>query len=98
MPTPTASAPSPARKRGLAPAVSASAAASVITISVSLCAPPTASTSSTGFKPTNAAAQRGDWPSLAAARATSATAARLPATAKALNAHSPPASPSGAVA
>ncbi|MEA2139971.1 MAG: hypothetical protein QOC91_70 [Solirubrobacteraceae bacterium] len=98
MPTPTTSAAAAVRKRGLAPAVSASAAASTIISSVSLWAPPTASTSSTGFSPTNAAAQRRECPSLPAARATSAIAARLEATATALNAHSPPASPSGAVA
>ena len=98
MPTPTTSAPAAARKRGLVPAVRASAAASIITISVSLCAPPTASTSSTGFSPTNAAAKRRECPSFRAARATSAMAARLAATATALNAHRPPASPSGAVA
>jgi len=60
IPMPATSAAAPARKRGLAPAVSASAAASAKMISVSLCAPPTASSSSTGFRPTNAAAQRGE--------------------------------------
>jgi hypothetical protein len=57
-PTPATSVPAAARKRGLAPAVSASAAASASMIRVSLCAPPTASSSSTGFRPTNAAAKR----------------------------------------
>jgi hypothetical protein len=57
-PTPAASAAAAARKRGLAPALSSSAPASESRISVSLCAPPTASTSSTGFRPTNAAAKR----------------------------------------
>jgi hypothetical protein len=50
--------PAAARKRGLAPAVSTSAVASRRRMSVSLCAPPTASSSSTGFSPTKAAAQR----------------------------------------
>ncbi len=58
--TPVTSAMAAARKRGLAPAVSASAPASSSRISVSLCAPPTASTSRTGFRPTNAAAHRRD--------------------------------------
>ena len=57
------SAPAAARKRGLAPAVNASAAARTNISSVSLCAPPTASSSSTGFRPTNAAAQREEFPS-----------------------------------
>jgi hypothetical protein len=56
--TPVTSATAAARKRGSAPAVSARAPASSMMISVSLCAPPTASTSSTGFRPTKAAAQR----------------------------------------
>ena len=60
-----------------APAVSASAPASASISSVSLCAPPTASTSSTGFRPTNAAAQPGECPSRAAARAINATAPML---------------------
>jgi hypothetical protein len=67
-------------------------------ISVSLCAPPTASTSSTGFKPTNAHAQRRECPSRPAARAINATAPRLLRTASALNAHSEPPTPSGTVA
>jgi hypothetical protein len=95
---PTASAAAPARKRAFAPAVSASAAASIKMISVSLCAPPTASTSSTGLSPTNALAQRREWPSRPAARAISAIAPRLLATAIALNAHSEPPTPSGTVA
>ena len=90
--------PAAALKRGLEPAVSTKAAASTSTISVSLWAPPTASTSSTGLRPTNAAAQRRDEPRRPAARATSATAPRLDATASALNAHSAPATPSGATA
>ena len=98
IPIPATSAAAPARKRGLAPAVNSSAAASASSWSVSLWAPPTASTSSTGFRPTKAAAQRGECPHLAAARATSATAPRLAATMIALNAHNPPASPSGAIA
>ena len=65
---------------------------------MSLCAPPTASTSSTGFSPTNAAAHVGECPMRAAARATSATAPRALSTAIALNAHSPPATPSGTIA
>lgn len=65
---------------------------------MSLCAPPTASTSITGFSPTNAAAHLADWPSRPAARAINVTAARLEATAIALNAHSPPAIPSGVIA
>ena len=51
----------------------------------------------TGFRPTNAAAQRRERPAGPAARAISATAARLPATAIAFSVHSPPARPSGAV-
>ena len=77
-------------------AFKALAVASSSSSRVSLCAPATASASSTGFRPTNAAAKRREWPSRPAARAISATAARLLATASALNAHSPPASPSGA--
>jgi hypothetical protein len=96
--TPATSVAAAARKRGLAPALSSSAPESASRISVSLCAPPTASTSSTGFSPTNAAAQRAECPSLPAARAVSAIAARLETTASALNAHSAPDSPSGAVA
>ncbi len=98
IPIPATSAAAPARKRGLAPAVNSSAAASASNWSVSLWAPPTASTSSTGFRPTKATAKRGEWPSLVAARATSATAPRLEATASTFNAHNPPASPSGAIA
>ena len=59
-PTPATTAPAAARRRGLVPAVSDSAAASARRIRVSLCAPPTASSRSTGFRPTNAAAQRGE--------------------------------------
>jgi hypothetical protein len=98
MPTPTTSVAAAVRKRGLAPAVNASAAASRNISTVSLCAPPTASSSTTGFRPTNAAAQAGELPSRPAARAISATAPRLERTAIALNAHSPAAIPSGAVA
>jgi hypothetical protein len=100
-PTPAASAPAAARvlngagERSLAPAVNASASASAASSSVSLCAPPIASTSSTGFRPTNAIAQLAECPRRAAARAISAIAPRLETTAIALNAHSPPASPSG---
>jgi hypothetical protein len=97
-PMPTASAPAPARIRGWVPVASASALASASSSSVSLCAPPTASASSTGFSPTNAVAQRAESPDRSQVRAISATAARLAATDSALNAHSPPASPSGAVA
>jgi hypothetical protein len=79
-------------------ALNASASASASISSVSLCAPPTASANNTGFRPTNAAAHAGERPSSAAARATSATAPRLDSTAIALNAHSPPASPSGTTA
>jgi hypothetical protein len=59
-PTPATTVAAAARSRGLAPTVSASAAASASRIRVSLCAPPTASSSSTGFRPTNAAAQPGE--------------------------------------
>jgi hypothetical protein len=97
-PTPAANAAAAARIRALAPALSASAALSASINSVSLCAPPTASTSSTGFSPTNAAAHTGDWPRRPAARAISATAPRLETTAIALKAHRPPASPNGAIA
>jgi hypothetical protein len=96
--TPATSVADVARIRGLAPALSSSAAASASMISVSLCAPPTARTSKIGFSPTNAAAQRVECPSRPAARAVSATAARLETTAIALNAHRLPARPSGAVA
>jgi hypothetical protein len=96
--TPATMTPAAPRKRGLLPAVSISAAASSRRISVSLWAPPTASSSSTGLSPTKAAAQRREWPHLPAARAISATAPRLETTATALKAHSPPASPRGAVA
>ena len=143
---PATSAAAPARKRGLAPAVNSSAAASASSSSVSLWSPPTASSSSTGFRPTKAAAKRAeglagtirrrprdppaksrdpspksrdpcakpcdpcagaagrradgllDSSSTPAARAISAIAARLVAAASAFNAHSPPASPSGAIA
>ncbi len=63
IPTLATTAPAAARKRrwgGWAALVSARAAASSRRISVSLCAPPTASSSSTGFSPTKAAAQRGE--------------------------------------
>jgi hypothetical protein len=93
--TPAASAPAAAVEREFAPAVSANARASAASSSVSLWAPPIVSTSSTGFRPTNAIAQLAECPRRAAARAISATAARLATTAIALNAHSPPASPSG---
>jgi hypothetical protein len=123
--TPATSVAAPARNRGFAPAVSSSAAPSVSSSSVSLCAPPTASSSSTGFRPTKAAAKRDELPSgmidrprdsraavaeapaerftdrsssAPAARAISAIAARLAATASAFRAHNPPASPSGAIA
>jgi hypothetical protein len=98
IPTPATSVPAPALKRGLAPAVSERASASTSTISVSLWAPPSASTSITGFSPTNAAAQRREEPSRPAARAQSATAPRVEATATAFSAHSAPATPSGATA
>jgi hypothetical protein len=101
IPTPATSAPAAARgwePTPPAPALSSRATARASSISVSLCAPPTASTRTTGFNPTNAAAQAPDWPRRLAARAISATAPRLEATAIALNAHSPPARPSGAIA
>jgi hypothetical protein len=98
IPTPAASAPAAERSRGLAPALSSIAAARARSINVSLCAPPTANTSTTGFNPTNAAAHAPERPRRSAARAISATALRLEATAIALNAHSPPASPSGVIA
>jgi len=63
-----------------------------------LWAPPTAITSSTGFKPTKLAAQRPLRPSRETVRPINATAARLEITASALNAHSPLAKPNGAVA
>jgi len=97
-PTPAISVAAAAGGRAAAPALSASAAASSSSSKVSLWAPATASPSSTGFRPTNAAAKRREWPSRPAARAISATAPRLLATASVLNAHNPPASPSGAVA
>jgi hypothetical protein len=136
---PATSAAAPARKRGLAPAVNSSAAASASSSSVSLWSPPTASSSSTGFRPTKAAVKRAECPpssevrkppatsadalvaaavgatgvaevagarvgclavraSRPAALLSSAIAARLVATASAFIAHSPPASPSGAIA
>ena len=125
---PATSAAAPARKRGLAPAVNSSAAASASSSSVSLWSPPTASSSSTGFRPTKAAVKRAARPpssavpkprgasasasmaeamragrsadsaSRPAALLSSAIAARLVATASVFNAHSPPASPSGAIA
>ncbi len=94
-PTPATSVAAAEPKRGAVPAVSASAAESASRINVSLWAPPTASTSSTGLSPTKAAAQRRDCPRRPAARAISVTAPRLDSTASALNAHSPPDSPSG---
>jgi hypothetical protein len=97
-PTPTASTAAPLRQRGLAPLASASAPAASNRISVSLCAPPTASTSSTGFKPTNAVAQAAEPPRRRHVRAITATAAKLERSAIALNVHRPPASPRGAVA
>ncbi len=97
-PTLIATVAAAARKRGLWPAVSSSAAASSSRIRVSLCAPPAVSSINTGFSPTNAAAQRRECPSLPAALAISATAPRLEMTATAFKAHSPPATPSGAVA
>jgi hypothetical protein len=101
IPTPATSAHAAAR--GLdptrsAPALRNSAAASASSSSVSLCAPPIARISSTGFRPTNTAAQRADCPRRSAARAINTTAPRLDATAIALNVHSPPASPNGAIA
>jgi hypothetical protein len=123
---PATSAAAPARKRGLAPAVNSSAAASASSSSVSLWSPPTASSSSAGFRPTKAAVKRAERPpssavpkprepaasaagvprarrladsaSRPAALLSSAIAARLVATASVFNAHSPPASPSGAIA
>jgi hypothetical protein len=97
-PTPTASTPAAVRMRGLAAVARASAPASDNSSSVSLCAPPTASASKTGFRPTNAIAQRADSPTRAHVRAISATAARLLSSATALNVHRAPARPSGAVA
>jgi len=79
-------------------AVSASAMASASSDNVSLCAPPTPSTSSTGFRPTNATDHRGECPARAAARAIRATAPALEITAIALKAHTPPARPSGTIA
>ena len=61
-PTPATSVAAAEPKRGAVPAVSASAAESASRINVSLWAPPTASTSSTGFSPTKAAAQRRELP------------------------------------
>jgi hypothetical protein len=75
MPTPATSAAAPARNRGLAPALKSSAPASANNSIVSLWAPPTVSTSSTGFRPTNAAVHAGERPRRAAARASSHTAA-----------------------
>ena len=59
---PATSAAAPARKRGLAPAVNSSAAASASSSNVSLWSPPTASSSSTGFRPTKAAVKRAERP------------------------------------
>jgi hypothetical protein len=95
MPMPATSAAAPARRRGLAPALASSAPASASSSIVSLWAPPTVSTSSTGFRPTNAALQAGEWPRRAAARASSHTAASAHAAARILYAHRPPATPSG---
>jgi hypothetical protein len=95
MPTPAARAPAPALARALAPALNISASASAANSSVSLWAPPMASTSSTGFRPTNAIAQLEEPPRRSAARPLSTTAAKLETTAIALNAHSPPARPRG---
>lgn len=96
-PTPTVSVTAAERNRGLVAAVIASASASSIIVSVSMCALPTASTSSVGFSPTKAAAPRMEWFKALAARAISATAVRLESAATAFSAQSPPASPSGAV-
>ncbi len=97
-PTPAASTPHAACTRGFVPAVSTSAAPRNIITSVSLCAPPTAITSRTGFSPTKTAAHRGETPSRPAARAISQIPARLPATVIVFNAHRPAATPSGATA
>ncbi len=88
----------PPRARGMPVlrAASASAPARTSSTSVSLCAPPTASSSSTGFKPTNTAATLGERPIMRAALAVRATAARLLVTATSLSAHRPPPSPSEA--
>lgn len=100
-PTPAASTAAAARRlrappASATPAASASAPASTSSTSVSLWAPPTASSSSTGFKPTNTAAAFADRPIFVAALAVRATAPRLEATATALSAHRPPAKPSEA--
>jgi len=65
---------------------------------VSLWAPPSASSSSTGFSPTNTAAAVAERPIFAAARAISATAPRLVIKAIAFSVQIPPATPSGAIA
>jgi hypothetical protein len=64
--------------------------------SVSLWTPPTASSSMTGFRPTNTAAAFAERPILLAALAVRETAPRLDATATALSAHKPPAKPTEA--
>jgi hypothetical protein len=97
-PMPATSAAAAPRMRGSVPADSTSAPASAASTSVSLWAPPTASTSSTGFRPTNAAAQRRETPRRPAACAVRATAARLPAAAATFSSHSPAARPAGASA
>ncbi len=61
-PIPATKAPAAAAGRRAGPALSSSASAINAISSVSLCPPPTASTSSTGFKPTNAAAASGERP------------------------------------
>ena len=86
------------RKRGAVPAASASAQASRSSTSVSLWAPPSASSSSTGFRPTNTAAVFAERPIFAAALAVRATAPRLVITAIAFSVQIPPATPSGAIA
>ncbi|MCW3034219.1 MAG: hypothetical protein QOK19_734 [Solirubrobacteraceae bacterium] len=65
---------------------------------MSLWAPPTASTSSTGFSPTKTVANAAERPSLEAVRAVSQTAPRLHSAVRTFSVHSAPASPSGAVA
>ena len=98
-PTPAASDTRPRPAGGsTAPALSSSANASESSTSVSLCAPPTASTSSTGFSPMNASAKRRERPRRPAARAVSQIAARLHTADSAFNVQIPPPSPSGATA
>ncbi len=94
-----ASAPAPAVALArVAPAASARAPAKASSTSVSLCAPPTANSSNTGFRPTNADATFAERPILCAACAVSAVAPRLAVTATAFSVHRPTASPSGATA